>query len=139
MYLSRDVMHQIGYIEPMKSKINLVAKLKEIDECFSPQIIGEVNDVYVKVVKILGDKVPWHNHRDEDELFYILEGSLVMEIENRPSVHMNKGDLFIVKKGVNHRVSSEEFCHIMLIENKTALHTGEVSTEITKSIAEQKG
>ena len=121
----------------MNSKINIPATLKNISNHFSPKIIGEVNDVYIKIVKILGEKVPWHNHKDEDELFYILEGSLEIEIENKPSFQMNKGDLYIVQRGVNHKVSSQNECHIMLIENKTTLHTGEVYTEITKSIEEQ--
>ncbi|WP_019669882.1 cupin domain-containing protein [Eudoraea adriatica] len=122
----------------MNSKINIPVTLNTIPNYFSPKIIGEVNDVYIKIVKILGEKVPWHNHKIEDELFYILEGSLEIEIENKPSFQMNKGELYIVKRGVNHKVSSQNECHLMLIENKTALHTGEVSAEITKTIAEQK-
>lgn len=122
----------------MNSKINIPIALKNIENHFSPKIIGEVNDVYIKIVKILGEKVPWHNHKDEDELFYILEGSLEIEIENRPTFQMKKGDLYIVKRGENHKVSSQNECHLMLIENKTTLHTGEVSTEITKSIGQQK-
>ena len=118
--------------------MNLKEKLSEITEYYSPKIIGEVNDVYIKIVKILGEKVPWHNHKDEDELFYILEGSLEIEIENKPTFQMRKGDLYVVKRGENHKVSSQNECHLMLIENKTALHTGEVSTEITKPIEEQK-
>ncbi|MGB5319370.1 MAG: cupin domain-containing protein [Eudoraea sp.] len=85
----------------------------------------------------MGEKVPLHNHINEDELFYILEGALEMEIENRPPFQMNKGDLYVVKRGVTHKVSSKEECHLMLIENKTALHTGNVTSEITKSIEEQ--
>ncbi len=110
---------------------------KSISDYFSPVIIGEVNDVYVKVAKIKGDKVPWHNHEKEDELFYIIEGSLLFEIEGKDSFVMNKGDIFIVKKGINHRVSSAEECKIMLIENKTTAHTGDVQSEITKSIKQQ--
>ena len=117
--------------------MNIPDALKNIKNHFSPKIIGEVNDIYIKIVKILGEEVPRHHHEDEDELFYILEGSLEMEIENRPPFQMNKGDLYIVKKGVNHRVSSQNECHLMLIENKTSLHTGKVSAEITKSIEEQ--
>lgn len=122
----------------MNSKINIPESLTKIKNYFSPKIIGEVDDVYIKIVKILGEKVPWHNHKDEDELFFILQGSLEMEIENKPPFQMNKGDLYIVKRGINHRVTSQTECHLMLIENKTALHTGEVSAEITKSIAAQK-
>jgi mannose-6-phosphate isomerase-like protein (cupin superfamily) len=122
----------------MNSKINIPVTLKNITDHFSPKIIGEMNDVYIKIVKILGEKVPWHNHKDEDELFYILEGAMEIEIENKPPFQMNKGDLYIVQRGVNHKVSSQNECHLMLIENKTTSHTGEVSTEITKSIEEQK-
>ena len=122
----------------MNSKINIPVTLNNIPNHFSPKIIGEVNDVFIKIVKILGEKVPWHNHKDEDELFFVLAGSLKIEIENSPAFQMNKGDLYIVKRGVNHKVSSIKECHLILIENKTALHTGEVSAEITKTIEEQK-
>lgn len=122
----------------MKEKINIPVTLKNIENYFSPKIIGEVNDVYIKIVKIWGEKVPWHNHKDEDELFYILEGTLEIEIENKPPFQMNKGDLYIVKRGVNHKVKSQNECHLMLIENKSTLHTGKVKTEITKSIEQQK-
>jgi quercetin dioxygenase-like cupin family protein len=119
--------------------LNIKEHLEKVEDYFSPKIISEVNDVYVKVAKIKGDKVPWHNHQNEDELFFVLEGSLLFEIENEESFRMNKGDIFTVKKGINHRVSSTEECSIMLIENKTTEHTGGVKSEITKSIKEQLG
>jgi len=117
--------------------MDLKEKLSEITEYFSPKIIGEVNDVFIKLVKIKGNKVPWHNHKNEDELFQVLSGSLLFEVENQEPFTMKKGDVFIVKRGVNHRVSSKEECHIMLVENKTTLHTGEKINKITKSIREQ--
>lgn len=117
-------------------------KLKEsfdkVSEYFSPHIIASLNDHYVKVVKILGDKVPWHNHEDEDELFYIVEGNLLMEIEDQPASILQSGDLFIVPKGVYHRVSSAEECSVMLIEPMNTEHTGKVQSAITKSIDDQK-
>ncbi|MCK0179264.1 cupin domain-containing protein [Flavobacteriaceae bacterium S0862] len=118
--------------------MNLKEKLSEITDYFSPKILGEVNDVFIKLVKIKGDKVPWHNHKNDDELFHVLSGSLLFEIENQEAFTMNSGDIFIVKRGLNHRVSSKEECHIMLVENKTTLHTGEIVNEITKSIKEQR-
>lgn len=118
--------------------MNLKDKFRGIDEYFSPKIIGEVNEVFVKLAKIKGDKVPWHNHVNEDELFYVIEGELLFEIEGKDSFIMKEGDLFIVKKGINHRVSSTKECKIMLIENKTTKHTGNVASEITKSIDDQK-
>ena len=117
--------------------MNLKERSNNIQDYFSPEIIGEVNDVYVKVAKIKGEKVPWHNHKDEDELFYIIEGSLLFEVEGKDSFTMNQGDLFIVKKGINHRVSSSEECKIMLIENKATAHTGDTPSGITKSIEDQ--
>jgi quercetin dioxygenase-like cupin family protein len=118
--------------------MNLKEKLSEITEYFSPKIIGEVNEVFIKLAKIKGDKVPWHNHKNEDELFQVLSGNLLFEVEGQKPFTMKSGDLFIVKRGINHRISSKEECHIMLIENKTALHTGEIVSEITKSIKKQK-
>ncbi|MEO7976499.1 cupin domain-containing protein [Flavobacterium sp.] len=116
-------------------------KLKEefssVNQYFLPKIIDEVNDQYIKVAKIKGQEIPWHNHENEDELFYIVAGELLMEIESQASFTMSKGDLFVVKKGINHRVSSVEECLIMLIESKTTEHTGKVKSNITKSIEEQ--
>ena len=118
--------------------INLADQFKSITNYFSPKIVAEVNDQFVKLAKIKGEDIPWHNHENEDELFYIIEGSLLMEIENSPSFTMNKGDLFVVPKGVNHRVSSNEECLVMLIETKTTQHTGDVKVAITKSIEDQR-
>jgi len=119
--------------------MNLKSHCDNIQDYFSPKVIGEVNDVYIKVAKIKGDKIPWHNHENEDELFYIIEGSLLFEIENEPSFTMTQGDLFIIKRGINHKVSAEEECKIMLIENKTTAHTGKVVSDVTRSIEEQLG
>ncbi|MFT5750080.1 MAG: quercetin dioxygenase-like cupin family protein [Ancylomarina sp.] len=117
--------------------MNLKDCLNNISDYFSPEIIGEVNDVYVKVAKIKGDDIPWHNHANEDELFYIIDGILLMEIEGQDSFDLQTGDIYIVKKGINHRVSAKEECQIMLIENKATAHTGDVISDITKPIDEQ--
>lgn len=119
------------------NKINLMDSFQLLTDYFAPKIIGEVNDVFVKIARIKGEDIPWHNHKDEDELFYIVEGSLLFEIEGQESFTMNEGDIFIVGRGINHRVSSSEECKIMLIENKSTAHTGDVITEITRGIDEQ--
>ena len=126
------------YVNPLYLQMNISEKFIEIKDYFSPKIIGEINDVFIKLVKIKGEKIPWHNHKNEDEFFYVIEGSLLFEIEGEESFIMNEGDIFTVKKGANHRVSSDKECKIMLIENKTTTHTGDVKSEITKSIADQK-
>ena len=117
--------------------MNVLEQFKEINEYYSPKVIGEINDVYVKIALAKGNDIPWHNHANEDEMFYILEGELKMEIENQPDVILRSGDMYIVKKGVNHRVSAEKECKIMLIENKTTAHTGDVITDVTRTIQDQ--
>jgi quercetin dioxygenase-like cupin family protein len=117
--------------------IKLQERARALTEYFSPRVIGEVNDVYVKLAKIKGEEIPWHNHAGEDELFYIIEGRLLFEIEGEDPFTMEQGDLYIVKRGVNHRVSSTEECSILLVENKSTVHLGDTESEITKSIEEQ--
>lgn len=117
--------------------IKLLDRATALTEYFSPKVIGEVNDAYVKVAKIKGEEIPWHNHAGEDELFYIIDGSLLFEIEGEDPFMMEAGDLYIVKRGVNHRVSSTEECSILLVENKSTAHLGDTESEITKSIEEQ--
>jgi quercetin dioxygenase-like cupin family protein len=84
--------------------MNLKNVFLSLEKYFSPKIIGEVNDQYIKVVKIKGQEAPWHIHENEDELFYIAKGTLLMEIENQPDLTLKKGDLFVVNKERNHAV-----------------------------------
>jgi quercetin dioxygenase-like cupin family protein len=118
--------------------MKLTDHFKDIKDYFSPKIIGEVNDVFIKVAIAKGDDIPWHNHKNEDELFYIVDGSLLFETEGEEAFTMTKGDIYIVKRGINHRISASEECRIMLIENKTSAHTGDIQSDITKSIEQQK-
>ncbi|MHA2504202.1 MAG: cupin domain-containing protein [Candidatus Kariarchaeaceae archaeon] len=121
----------------MSNLVNLSDALSGVNDYFSPKVIEEVNSVYIKVAKILGEKVPWHTHDGEDEMFHVLSGKLKMEVEGMDPVMMGPGDIFVVKAGLLHRVSSEEECHIILIENKETQHTGSVESEITKSVEDQ--
>ena len=117
--------------------IKLLDRASALTEYFSPKVIGEVNDTYIKVAKIKGDDIPWHNHANEDELFLIIDGRLLFEIEGEEPFTMERGDLYIVKRGVNHRVTSTEECSILLVENKSTAHLGDTESEITKSVEEQ--
>jgi mannose-6-phosphate isomerase-like protein (cupin superfamily) len=104
-------------------------------EHWSPRVVAELDESYVKVAKVQGS-LAWHSHEHEDELFYILKGSLTIEMEGR-SVVLNEGDAFVVPKGVRHNPVAEHECHLMLIERKSTLHTGSEVTEKTRSLADQ--
>jgi len=104
-------------------------------EHWSPRVVAELDDSYIKVAKLQGS-LTWHSHENEDELFYVLKGSLRIEMEGR-TVELHQGDAFVVPKGVRHNPIADQECHIMLIERKTTLHTGNEVTEKTRSLAEQ--
>lgn len=106
-----------------------------LDEHWSPRVVAELDDSFVKVAKVQGT-LAWHSHEHEDELFYILKGSLTIEMEDR-TVVLHEDDAFVVPKGVRHNPIADEECHIMLIEHKSTLHTGTEVTEKTRSLAEQ--
>jgi mannose-6-phosphate isomerase-like protein (cupin superfamily) len=116
-----------------------IASPKEVaaslTELWSPRVIGEVDDSYVKVAKVHGT-FGWHDHADEDELFFILDGSLRIELQSGPIV-LRAGEMFVVPKGVQHNPVAEEECLVMLIERKSTLHTGNVVNERTRSVEDQ--
>jgi mannose-6-phosphate isomerase-like protein (cupin superfamily) len=104
-------------------------------EYWSPHVIAEVDDAYIKVAKVQGS-LTWHSHENEDELFLILKGRLRIEME-AGAIELAEGEMYVVPKGVRHNPVAEQECHLMLIERKSTLHTGDVVTEKTRSIAEQ--
>lgn len=106
-----------------------------LTEFWSPRIIGEVDDAYVKVAKVRGT-LAWHSHENEDELFLVLKGSLKLELESGV-VELGEGEMYVVPKGVLHNPIAEQECHLLLIERKSTQHTGEAVTEKTKSVEEQ--
>ena len=106
-----------------------------LSEYWSPRVVGEVDDSYVKVAKVKGS-LTWHRHDTEDELFLVLRGQLRIEME-RESVELREGEMFIVPKGTRHNPVAVEECHILLFERKSTKHTGDVMTEKTRSIDEQ--
>ena len=116
---------------------NLLRELEQVDEFWSPRVVGTVNDQYVKVAKVEGE-LAWHKHDDEDELFYVLKGRLIIEYED-DRVVLNEGDIHVVPKGTMHNPVAENECWIALIETKTTKHTGDVVTDKTRSIDQQLG
>ena len=112
-------------------KINLKEKLSLFSEHWSPKVISELNDYQIKLVKIQGDFV-WHNHSETDELFLVIEGKMNIEFKNK-TLELNKGELYVVPKGVEHRPYAEDECQIMLIEPRGVINTGENKNDLTAS------
>jgi mannose-6-phosphate isomerase-like protein (cupin superfamily) len=111
------------------TRINLAEKLTRFDDRWNPRIVADLNDNHVKLVKVQGEFV-WHQHADEDELFLVLRGTLVIELRDG-SVTLGPGEMVVVPKGVEHRPVAAEEVHLMLIEPKGIRHTGDVESELT--------
>jgi mannose-6-phosphate isomerase-like protein (cupin superfamily) len=119
----------------MQSAVSPKAIASSLTELWSPRVVAEIDDSYVKVAKVRGT-LAWRSHDNEDELFYILKGKLRIEME-AGTVELQEGEAFVVPKGVRHNPVAEEECHIMLIERKSTLHTGTEVTSRTRSVEEQ--
>ncbi len=104
--------------------IDLADKLSQFDEYWSPRIVGEVNDSYVKLAKLSGEFV-WHSHEQEDELFLVVKGRLTIRFRDR-DVHLDEGQMVIVERGVEHQPIAESEAHVLIVEPKSTLNTGDV-------------
>ncbi len=110
-------------------KVNLAEKFSLFTDHWSPKIVGELNDSYVKVVKLKGEFV-WHHHEKEDELFLVVKGKLLIRLRDR-DLWLQEGEFVIIPKGVEHLPVAEEEAHVLLLEPKTTLNTGNVRSERT--------
>ena len=114
-------------------KVNLAQKFSLFSEHYSPKIVGEVNDAYVKLAKLQGDFM-WHHHDLEDELFFVVKGTLRMKIRENGGereIVVRPGEFLIIPHGVEHFPSADEETHIMLLEPKSTLNTGNLENERT--------
>ncbi len=109
--------------------VNLAAKFRLFDEYWSPKIVGELNDHYVKLAKVQGEFV-WHRHEAEDELFLVVKGRLLLRFRDG-DVWVEEGEFAIVPRGVEHLPIAPEETHVMLLEPKSTLNTGNVRNERT--------
>ncbi|USK56273.1 cupin domain-containing protein [Cytobacillus solani] len=109
--------------------INLSEKLSKFTDHWSPKVIGEMNDYQFKLVKIQGDFV-WHSHKDTDEVFIVLDGEMVIEFRDG-EVKLSKGEMYVVPKGVEHKPYAEKECHVMIVEPRGVVNTGETKGELT--------
>jgi mannose-6-phosphate isomerase-like protein (cupin superfamily) len=111
----------------MIEKINLAEKFERIDELWSPRIAGELNDSYLKLARLQGEFL-WHHHEEEDELFLVVQGQLVIKLRDR-DITLDPGELVIIPRGVEHMPVAEQEVHVLLLEPKTTRHTGNVVSE----------
>ena len=116
-------------------KVNLAKKLGLFDDYWSPKVVGELNDQYVKLAKLKGEFV-WHHHEAEDEMFLVLRGRLVMKLRERDVV-LEAGEFLIVPRGVEHCPVADRDVHALLFEPKSTRHTGNVRGERTVEALEK--
>lgn len=116
-------------------KINLQDKFAKFSDYWNPKIAGELNDSYVKLVKFQGEFV-WHHHENEDELFLVVKGRMLMRFRDR-DIWIEEGEFIIVPKGVEHMPVAQEEVQVVLLEPKSTLNTGNVENERTVSELER--
>jgi mannose-6-phosphate isomerase-like protein (cupin superfamily) len=111
------------------NKVNLAQKFSLFQDYWNPKIVGELNDSYVKLVSLKGEFV-WHHHETEDELFLVVKGRLLIKLRDR-DIFLDEGEFVIIPRGVEHLPIAEEEVHVLLLEPKTTLNTGNVRDEKT--------
>ncbi len=110
-------------------KVNLNQKFALFQDYWSPKIAGELNDSYIKLAKLKGEFV-WHLHENEDELFLVVKGQLLIKLRDR-DIHLKEGEFVVIPRGVEHLPIAEEEVHVLLLEPKSTLNTGNVQNERT--------
>jgi mannose-6-phosphate isomerase-like protein (cupin superfamily) len=115
--------------------VNLADKFKQFQDYWNPRLLGELNDFAVKAVKLKGEFV-WHHHDVEDELFLVVKGTLRMRFRDRDAL-VREGEFLIVPHGVEHQPVADEEVHLILLEPKTTLNTGNITNERTVRELEQ--
>jgi len=117
------------------NKVNVLEKFEQVNGYWNPTIVGELNNQHVKLVKFQGP-FTWHHHENEDELFYVVKGSFVMELRDK-NIELKQGDFLVVPKGVEHRPNAAEEVWVMLFKPATTLNTGNTENEFTKKNLER--
>jgi mannose-6-phosphate isomerase-like protein (cupin superfamily) len=115
----------------MSKVVNIEKCFELFEDTYSPKVVGELNDQLIMVVKCEGDKVPWHTHDGEDEMFLVVDGVLAVQ-EKDKTVTLHAGEFYIVERGIEHRVVPRGLVKLILFEPSTIEHTGKAKSEITK-------
>ena len=110
-------------------KINIIEKLKKFNDYWSPKVIAEMNDYQIKLAKISGEFI-WHCHESTDEVFLVIDGQMTIEFRNG-IVELSEGEMYVVPKEVEHKPFAEKECHILLIEPRGIINTGDIKNELT--------
>ena len=110
-------------------KVSLTEKFSKFSDYWSPKIAGELNDSYIKLVKLKGEFV-WHHHDQEDELFLVVKGKLLIKLRDR-DIELEEGEFVIIPRGVEHLPVAQEEVHVLLLEPKSTLNTGNIENERT--------
>lgn len=113
------------------NKVNLKSKLKKFGEYWTPKIVGELNDQLVKIAKFKGDFV-MHKHEQEDELFFVLDGKLFIELTDK-TLELNPGEFVVIPKGTEHKPYAPSEVSVMLFEPASTSNTGDANSELTVS------
>ena len=111
-------------------KVTLSHKFTLFDDLWSPKIVGELNGQYVKLAKLKGEFV-WHHHEAEDEMFLVVEGTLIIQVRDQEDIILERGEFVIIPRGVEHKPVAVEEVYVLLFEPKSTLHTGTIKTERT--------
>jgi mannose-6-phosphate isomerase-like protein (cupin superfamily) len=110
-------------------KQNLKEKFNLISEYYKPKIAGELNDSYIKLAKLKGEFI-WHRHENEDELFLVVKGNLLLKLRD-DDIEVGEGEFIVIPKGVEHKPVAKEEVYLLLIEPKSTLNTGNIENEMT--------
>ena len=113
----------------MDDRVNLAEKVAQLDRPYIPGIVGYLNDYKLVVVKVLGEFV-WHKHHDTDDFFLVLSGRMTIQLRDR-DVELGEGEMFVVRRGVEHCPKADEEAHVLLIEPRETVNTGDAGGDLT--------
>ncbi len=125
----REMLADQGAVTRMDDKINLAQKLELLDRPYVPGIVGYLNDYKLAVVKAREEFV-WHKHDETDDFFFVVRGRLTIHLRDR-DVELQEGELFVVPRGVEHCPEANEEAHVLLIELKGTVNTGDAGGSLT--------
>ena len=120
----------------MITKVNLAEKFGKLDEHWSPRVVGELDGNYLAKIAKLKGSFTWHKHDEEDELFLVMSGQLVIELEDQ-KLELGPGEMVVIPAGVMHNPIAEAECHVVVFEKKCTAHTGAKETDLTRSLDDQ--